>query len=130
MKGIGVIFLVLIVSVGVSAQDKASSKDYGVVDLAELAVNPIEYDGKMVEISGEVVSINADHKLMEVFNARTKVLIVVNLDKLTEMQRRSLIKDPVHRVSVFGRLEMKGGRPVIKADNVLPLAATLIAGSK
>ncbi len=130
MKGIGVIFLVLIVSVGVSAQDKVSRKDYGVVDLAELAVNPIEYDGKMVEISGEVVSINADHKLMEVFNARTKVLIVVNLDKLTEMQRRSLIKDPVHRVSVFGRLEMKGGRPVIKADNVLPLAATLIAGSK
>lgn len=129
MKAIGSIFLVMIVSLGVSGQEKVSRKDYGVVDLSELAINPVRYDGKMVEITGQVVSINADHKFMEVFIGRAKVLIVVALDKLTETQRRNLIKDPVHRVSVFGRLEIKGGRAGIRADNVLPLAATLIAGS-
>jgi len=129
MRSIGLILIMMIaMTPGVVGQDKGEKKDYGVVDPAELAVNPVQYDGKLVEVMGEVVSIKADHSYMEVFDARTKVLIRVSLAKLTEGQRRVLINGPVHRVAVFGKMEVSGGRIGIVADSVLPQAATLIAG--
>ncbi|QQS46730.1 MAG: hypothetical protein IPM66_23050 [Acidobacteriota bacterium] len=125
MRAISIMVMVFMMSVAAVAQE--GRKDYRVVEPGELAVNPVQFDGRLVEISGEVVSINADRMNMDIFDIRAKVLIVVSLEKLSESQRRSLAREPIHRVSVFGRLEIKGGRTEIVADNVLPLAATLIA---
>lgn len=126
MRKIATLIMILGMTASILGQDKV--RDYGVVDLSELAGNPVRYEGKLVEVTGEVVSIKADHRRMEVFDGRGKVLIWVSLENLSEAERRALIKEPVHRVSVFGRIEMRGGRVGVVADRVLALSATLMAG--
>jgi hypothetical protein len=80
--------------------------------------HPESCQGRLVEVTAEVVSVNADAKNLHLFDAQSKTLIVVSLIQLKSKERRALILTPVHRLSVYGRAEMREGRLVIDAHNV------------
>ncbi|HEX9001153.1 MAG TPA: hypothetical protein VGB07_14710 [Blastocatellia bacterium] len=100
---------------------------YAPIDLKAFANNPAEFEGRRVVVTADIFSVGADARTVNVFDAHSKTLVAVSLTHLSKSQRQELIAEPVIRVSVFGRVEMKNGRPVIKADQVMPLATNLVA---
>ncbi len=123
MVAVRTLLLVCALSALVLGQARAVKNDYGQIDLKEIVNRPADYQGRQVTVIADVVSVNADYKSLDVFDAATKALIGVSLAQLSRTQRQALVTEPVHRVSVSGRIEMKNGRATIKADKVTPLAA-------
>ena len=113
------------------AQGRAAGSNtdgnYAQTDLKEISSHAVELEGHKVAITADIISISADRRSLVVFDNNTKTLANVSLAQLGKSQRHSLIADPIHRVSVFGRVEIKNGRAVIKADQVMPLATNLVA---
>lgn len=109
------------------AQGRSVENGYAQVDWKEFANRPAEFEGRRVAITADVVSISADFRALDVFDARSKSLVGVSLTQLPKSQRQTLVSEPVHRVSIYGRVEMKNGRAIIKADQVMPLATNLVA---
>jgi hypothetical protein len=101
--------------------------DYRQLSLADCASAPDEYLGKLVAVTAEVVSVDVKYQAIKLFEANTKTLMKVSLARLTKAQRRSLVMDPVHRVSVYGNVTKRGGRWVIEAHKVIPLATDTAA---
>lgn len=101
--------------------------NYAQTDLKEISRHTTELEGHKVAITADIISISADRRSLVVFDNTTKTLANVSLAQLGKSQRRSLIADPIHRVSVFGRVEIKNGRALIKADQVMPLTTNLVA---
>ena len=96
----------------------AAAKDgYQRLDINDLR-DPESVKGRLVEVTGEVISVNADSKALHLFDAQSKTLIVVSLMQLKSEERRALILNPIHRLAVYGRAEMREGRLVINADSV------------
>ena len=95
----------------------AAKEGYQRLDSYDLR-HPESCQGRLVEVTAEVVSVNADSKALHLFDARSKTLIVVSLSQLKSEERRALILNPVHRLSVSGRAEMRDGRLVIDAHSV------------
>jgi len=100
---------------------------YAPVDMKAFASNPAEFEGRRVVVTADIVSVGANARTVNVFDTHSKALVAVSLTHLSKSQRHALIAEPIIRVSVFGRVEMKNGRPVIKADQVMPLATNLVA---
>ncbi len=123
------LILVCCLAVAALAQSQTEKSSYAEVDLKEVASRSAEFEGRKVAVTAEMVSVNADQRTLTVFDNTSKTLATVSLTQLTKSQRQTLITDPIHRVSVYGRVEVKNGRALIKADQVMPLAATnLVAG--
>lgn len=123
------LILVCCLAVATLAQSQTEKSSYAEVDLKEVASRSAEFEGRKVAVTAEIVSVNADQRTLTVFDNTSKTLATVSLTQLTKSQRQTLITDPIHRVSVYGRVEVKNGRALIKADQVMPLAATnLVAG--
>ena len=127
MKAVRSFLLICILAVTVSGQDREAGKDYAHVDLKDFVNHPADYLGRRVAVTAEVVSVSADYRAIDVFDSRSKALIGVSLTHLPKQLRRSLITEPVRRVSVYGRIQMKQGRAIIKADKVTPLESTVVA---
>lgn len=121
--------LVLICGLAVLAfaQTRPVDHGYSPIDMKTFATHPAEFEGRRVAVTADIFSVNADARTLNVFDAQSKALIGVSLAQLSKSQRQALIAEPVIRVSVFGRVEMKNGRAVIKADQVMPLATNLMA---
>ncbi len=109
------------------AQSKAADNGYTPMELKNIADHSSELEGRRVAVTAEIVSVNADFRSMNVFDQTSKAVVAVSLEQLSKSQRQALIHEPVLRVSVFGRIEMKNHRAVIKADQVMPLATDLVA---
>ena len=118
---------VLSLAQGRAADNNNSDTSYAPVELKEISNHPAELEGRRVAVTAEIISVSADRKGLVVFDNNTKTLANISLVQLAKSQRHSLIADPVHRVSVFGRVEVKNGRAVIKAEQVMPLATNLVA---
>lgn len=114
--------LVCCLAVSFFAQSHAVENGYAQVDLKEFANRPAELEGRRVVITAEIVSVSADTRTLNVFDNGSKTLVGVSLAQLSKSQRQTLVGGPVHRVSIYGRVEMKNGRAVLKADQVMPLA--------
>lgn len=95
--------------------------DYRQVALADCADAPDEYQGKLVAVTAEVISVDAKYQGINLFDANSKTLLGVSLTRLPKAQRRSLVQDPVLRVAVYGSVAMKGGRCLIEAHKVVPM---------
>lgn len=108
-------------------QGSAAEKNYAQLNWQDLVTHPAEYEGRRVLITAEVVAVSADYKALDVFDMRSKATIGVSLTQLPKAQRRALIVEPVRQVAVYGRIEIKRGQAVIKADKVTPVAASLVA---
>lgn len=123
------LILVCCFAVVALAQGREADNGYAQIELKEVASRSAELEGRRVAIVADVVSVGADLRTMDIFDSRSKTLASVSLAQLSKSQRQTLISEPVHKVSVFGRVEMKNGRTVIKADQVMPLATNLVASN-
>lgn len=95
--------------------------DYRQVALADCASAPDEYQGKLVAVTAEVISVDAKYQGIHLFDTNTKTLLGVSLMRLPKAQRRALVLEPVHRVAVYGSVATKAGRCVIEAHKVVPI---------
>jgi len=105
----------------------AAQGSYKFLDIAEIIDNPEFYQGRLVEVRAEVVSVNADGKTVRLFDAQKEALIGVSLRQLDIQLRNALLREPVHRLSVYGRVGMSDGRAVIDAHRVEAYPAEVIA---
>lgn len=121
------LLFVCCLTLSVLAQGKAANNGYAPVELKNVVGQYSELEGRRVAVTAEIVSVSADVRSMSVFDNSSKTIVSVSLEQLSKSQRQSLINEPVLRVSVFGRVEVKNNRVVIKADQVMPLATTLVA---
>ena len=126
--------LICCLTVPFSAQGKSAdiatdvtNTAYAQIDLKEVATRAVELEGRRVAITAEIISISADTRTLNVFDNDSKTLVGVSLAQLSKTQRQTLVSGPIHRVSIYGRVEMKNGRAIIKADQVMPLATNLVA---
>ena len=126
MKAVRSFLLICFLAVVVAGQGREAGKDYAQVDLKDFVNRPADYLGRRVAVTAEVVSVSADYRAIDVFDSKSKALIGVSLTHLPKQLRQALILEPVRNVSVYGRVEMKRGRAVIKADKVTPLESTLM----
>ena len=99
--------------------------NYVQVDAAELLRRPAEYQGRRVTLTAEVVAVNARSAALDLYDQRSRTLISVSLADLPKTQRRQLVAEPVYRVAVYGLAEMRNGRLVLQAEQVLPVELTL-----
>jgi len=111
---IRVTLTVLILAAVVVAHDSYES-----IDTTDFANRAASYQGRLVEVSGAVVAINADGKSIQIFDANTKALIEVSLLNLKKAQRNSLMMSPVRKISVHGKTEVRNGKLSIDAHKVV-----------
>lgn len=99
---------------GVAVADGRHDK----INIADFLNNPEAFASPMVEINARVIAINANSKSMELFDSKTRTMILVNLSQLAKSERNALIRTDVRQVSVTGRANMVDGRLLITADSV------------
>ena len=87
-------------------------------NIADFLNNPDAFASPLVEINARVIAINANSKSMELFDSKTRTMILVNLSQLEKSDRYALIRTDVRQVSVTGRANMVNGRLLITADSV------------
>lgn len=109
------------------AQGRSTDNSYVQVELKDFVNRSADLVGRRVMITAEIISVSAKFHTIDVFDNGSKKMAVVSLAQLPKSQRQTLINEPIHRVSVFGRVEMKNGRTIIKADQVMPLTTNLMA---
>jgi hypothetical protein len=90
---------------------------------ASLAVSvyanqPDDSDGRIVEVTAQVVAISADSKSLVLFDSPSKKMIDVRLNHLKKTHRNALIRGDVRRVLVTGRASLVDGRMVIDAQRI------------
>ncbi len=123
------LILICCFAVAALAQGREANNGYAQIELKEVASRSAELEGRRVTVTADVISVGADLRTLDVFDNGSKTLVSVSLTQLSKSQRQTLVNNPVHRVSVFGRVEMKNGRTMIKADQVMPLATNLVASN-
>jgi hypothetical protein len=128
MKAVRSFFLICVLVVIAAGQGHMVDQDLPQVDLRDFVNRPAEYLGRRVAITVDVISVSADYRAINVFDSKSKALIGVSLTQLPRQMRQSLVSEPVRRVLIYGRIEMKRGRAVIKAEKITPLELPLVAG--
>jgi len=112
----------LILTVLILAVVAVASDEYEPIDTTNFANRADTYQGRLVAVSGSVVAVNADRKSIQIFDTNTKALLEVSLLKLTKAQRNALILNPVRKVSVYGKTEVRNGKLAIDAHKVVAQA--------
>src|SRR5215468_4532289 len=88
------------------------------VDLAEFARHPEAFAGRTIEVSAQVIAINADGKSLELFDSQSRTQIEVSLTQLRKTDRMILMRSDVRRIVVAGRASVVSGRLTIVADSI------------
>ena len=96
----------------------SSKVTYVTVDSRELSKTPDRYVGHHVLLTGEIISISAGAKSLHLYDGNSPAVISVSLSNLKKSSRRALANEPVHRVSVFGRVNRINGRIMLEADRI------------
>ena len=99
--------------------------NYLKVDAAELLNHLPEFSGKRVMLTAEVISINASQQSLEIYDTDSRKVIDVMLSGLSKGQRRQMLAEPVHHVTIFGRIEEEKGSWLIKAEQIMPVELEL-----
>lgn len=120
----GLAALALGQSVASSAPPKPQM-NYVQVAAATLLKRPADFRGQRVTLTAEVVSINARRRGLDLYDAQSRATIGVSIADLPKTQRRQLVAEPVRHVAVYGLVELQNGRPVLRAEQVLPVELTL-----
>lgn len=104
---------------------KQDETPYVQIFVAEVLQHPNDFQGRRVTVTAEVVSVNARHESLDVYDQHSRAQIGVSLAELSKNQRRRLVAEPVRRVTVYGRVEMSEGRPQLRAEQVMPVEMVL-----
>jgi len=107
-----------------AAQPK-SQVNYVQVPAATLVKRPADFRGQRVTLTAEVISINAQRRALDLYDAQSRATIGVSIAELPKTQRRQLVAEPVRYVAVYGLVELQNGRPVLKAEQVMPVEMAL-----
>ena len=99
--------------------------NYVQVEAAALVKRPADFRGRRVTLTAEVISINARQRALDLYDARSRATIGVSLAELPKTQRRRLVAAPVRQVAVYGLVELQNGRPILKAEQVMPVEIAL-----
>ena len=99
--------------------------NYAQVEAAALVNRPADFRGRRVTLTAEVISINAQQRALDLYDAQSRATIGVSLAEVPKAQRRQLVTEPVRHVTVYGLVELQNGRPVLKAEQVMPVELTL-----
>jgi hypothetical protein len=127
MKAVRSFLLLCVLAVIATGQGRKADKDFSQVDLRDFVTRPADYLGRRVTLTADVISVSADYQAIDVFDAPSRALIGVSLSQLPRQMRQTLVNEPVRRVSIYGRIEMKRGRPMIRAERVTPLDSPVVA---
>lgn len=109
------------------AARKAAESDYVTFDLSDVTSSPADYQGRLVRVAAEVISIDAGRQLIRLYDGRARKMLVVSIAGLPRASRRSLFNDPVMHASVFGRAGLHDGQLIIEAHKVVALVAEPLA---
>jgi hypothetical protein len=90
------------------------------VDLAEFASHPEAFAGRNIEVSANLIAINADGLSLELFDSQTRTRIDVHLSQLSKADRSAVLLSNARRVSVLGRAAVVNGRLTMDAQSVKP----------
>jgi hypothetical protein len=88
------------------------------VNLADFATHPEALAGRTLEVTANVIAINADGRSLEMFDSKSRTRIAVRLTQLPKSQRMALICSDVRRLMVSGRASVVAGRLTIDAESV------------
>ncbi len=99
-------------------QSHVAKNDYARIELKDFVTRPADHQGRRVLVTADVVSIGADFQSLNVFDTGSKSLVLVSIAQLPKSQRQMLINGPVTRITVWGKIEMRKGRAMVKADKV------------
>jgi hypothetical protein len=100
--------------------------NYVQVEAAALVSRPANFQGRRVTLTAEVISINARQRALDLFDAYSRSTIGVSIAELPKTQRRQLMAEPVRHVTVYGLVELQNGRPVLKAEQVMPVEIVMV----
>jgi len=91
---------------------------YEPIKTAEFVAHPESFDGRLVEVTADIIAISADGKSLELFDSQSRMSITVKLTQLSKSQRSALIHSPARRLLVYGQATVIGRRLVIDAHKV------------
>jgi len=111
---------------GARPEQPKSQVNYAQVEAAALVNRPADFQGRRVTLTAEVISINAQQRALDLYDAQSRVTIGVSLAELPKAQRRQLVAEAVRYVAVFGLVEVQNGRAVLKAEQMMPVELTLV----
>ena len=100
------------------------------INIADFANCPEALEGRVVEVTGQVIAINADSKSIQLFDSQSRMLIGVRLTQLRKAGRTALISSGTRLVLVSGRVTLIEGRLVINAQRIEALSLYADANSQ
>src|ERR1700752_828545 len=107
--------LAILILAGVAS----ANASYQQIDTTDFVNRATTYEGQLVVVTGQVCAVNADGKSLRLFDADSKALIDVSLLSLQRNQRRAVMINPFHRLSVYGGAEVRNGKLIITAHRVV-----------
>ena len=108
----------LILSIFLLAGFAAAHGRYERIDTTDFVNRPADYQGRLVEVTADVIAISADAKSLQLFDSRSRMMITVRLTQLQKSQRVALINRPVCHLLVYGQAMVIDGRLNIDAHRV------------
>jgi hypothetical protein len=121
MKNAFRLTLSILIFAGFAGLAAAADSRNDPIDILTFAGQPEELEGRIVEVSAQVIAISADSKSLELFDSQTRTLIRVRLIQLRKADRTNLMRTGVRRIAVTGRASVVGGRLVVDAERIEPL---------
>jgi hypothetical protein len=100
------------------ARPAATGSRYAKVELSEVAGQKDARRGRLVSVMAEVLSYDARLEKLELFDARSRSVVSVSLAQVGQAERRGLAKQPATDVTVYGRVALRDGQPVIVAHKL------------
>lgn len=108
----------LTMSIFLLAGFAAAHGRYERIDTTDFINHPGEYHGRLVEVTADVIAINADGKSLQLFDSPSRMMITVTLTQLKKSQRIALMNSPVRHLLVYGQAMVIDGRLTIDAHRV------------
>lgn len=106
----------------------ADGRGYLRLELAEIADTPDRYQGKLVTVTAEIISIDVRYQAIRLFDPHSRKLLKISLARLPKGERRSLLREPVHRVSVYGSVGTEPEHYLVSAHKIVPIMTAPAAG--
>ena len=116
--------LLLVIAILICTGLAAGFSRHDEIDLADFNNHPDAYDGRLIQVSAQVIAVNADGKSLELFDSQSRTSIQVRLTELRKSERSALLRSDIRRVAVSGRATVVDGRLIIEAQRIEPLPLT------
>jgi len=113
--------LLLVIAILICTGLAAGFSRHDEIDLADFNNHPDAYDGRLIQVSAQVIAVNADGKSLELFDSQSRTSIQVRLTGLRKSERSALLRSEIRRVAVSGRAAVVEGRLIIEAQRIEPL---------